>query len=230
MCLVDAAVDAATRKQPAPKPGTLNVVEAAIQQVYERADAVVAAAQARSSVGVATYGTPLQTFNGRDPLADLLQEQIDGLLYLVQLIYEWDDMRDELAALRRRQEGQSASAVNQLEHLVTANHQLKQDLAAARLERDQARREAEGWRLRHEQGLDAAAKDHETQQRLVASLKKELAELRAAHKTGGQPSPYSAPAASVTDTPRISSIVEELARSLRVNSVSFWKEVDDAEQ
>lgn len=44
--------------------------------------------RARDEFGFKKYGTRLQPFNGRDALADGFQEQLDGLVYLYQAIYE----------------------------------------------------------------------------------------------------------------------------------------------
>ncbi len=38
-------------------------------------------AQARHEFGLAKYGTPLRTANGRDALVDALQEALDGMVY-----------------------------------------------------------------------------------------------------------------------------------------------------
>lgn len=42
----------------------------------------------RDRVGRAKYGTPLQPFNGRDPLIDAYQEALDLAVYLRQAIEE----------------------------------------------------------------------------------------------------------------------------------------------
>ena len=42
----------------------------------------------RKAVGVAKYGTPLQGFNGRNPVMDLYQELLDALNYMRQHMYE----------------------------------------------------------------------------------------------------------------------------------------------
>lgn len=44
----------------------------------------------RDHEGRAKYGTPLQPFNGRDPLIDAYQEALDLVVYLRQAIYERD--------------------------------------------------------------------------------------------------------------------------------------------
>lgn len=43
---------------------------------------------ARKALGLSRYGTILQAGNGRDALQDLLDELIDGCVYLMQLIQE----------------------------------------------------------------------------------------------------------------------------------------------
>jgi hypothetical protein len=45
-------------------------------------------AKARDEFGLNKYGTRLQPFNGRDSLTDAFQEQLDGLVYLYQAMYE----------------------------------------------------------------------------------------------------------------------------------------------
>jgi len=46
--------------------------------------------EARDNVGRLRYGTPLQAFNGRDPLVDLYQELLDACVYCRQAIFERD--------------------------------------------------------------------------------------------------------------------------------------------
>jgi hypothetical protein len=52
---------------------------------------------ARAAVGLKSYGTYLQAGNGRDALADLMAEQLDGACYTRQAIEERDDF---MAAVR----------------------------------------------------------------------------------------------------------------------------------
>lgn len=49
---------------------------------------VIADMQERDRVGRERYGTPLQAFNGRDPLIDAYQEALDLVVYLRQAIEE----------------------------------------------------------------------------------------------------------------------------------------------
>ena len=42
----------------------------------------------RDNIGREKYHTPLQPFNGRDPLIDAYQEALDLAVYLRQAIYE----------------------------------------------------------------------------------------------------------------------------------------------
>lgn len=51
---------------------------------------VMADMRERDAVGRARYGTPLQAFNGRDPLVDAYQEALDLVVYLRQAIEERD--------------------------------------------------------------------------------------------------------------------------------------------
>lgn len=52
-------------------------------QAAVRADLVV-----REGVGVERYGTPLQPFNGRNPLRDAYEEALDLACYLKQALIE----------------------------------------------------------------------------------------------------------------------------------------------
>lgn len=67
----------AVTKQPLPKPGK-EVVWPYLQ----------AAMQARVDSAYAEHGTYLMTSNGRDALADLLQEVIDAAFYVAQYVME----------------------------------------------------------------------------------------------------------------------------------------------
>jgi hypothetical protein len=67
----------ATEHEPPPKPSTGDLWKE-----------VIADMEARRDMGVAKYGTPLQTFNGRDPLIDAYQEALDLAVYLKQAIME----------------------------------------------------------------------------------------------------------------------------------------------
>lgn len=52
---------------------------------------VIADMHARDAQGRERYGTPLQPFNGRDPLVDAYQEALDLCVYLRQAIAERDE-------------------------------------------------------------------------------------------------------------------------------------------
>ena len=56
--------------------------------LYETAGKVRADIVARAAAGKAKYGTPLQTFNGRNAEMDLYQEVLDGIQYATQLWLE----------------------------------------------------------------------------------------------------------------------------------------------
>lgn len=66
-------------EQPPPKPGREAVTPRLIERLQERA-----------ARGLATYGRPLETGNGRDALADALDECLDMAQYLQQAIMERD--------------------------------------------------------------------------------------------------------------------------------------------
>lgn len=51
-------------------------------------DLVIADMQNRNKIGIETYGTPLQAFNGRDSLWDAYEEILDLAVYLRQTIEE----------------------------------------------------------------------------------------------------------------------------------------------
>lgn len=77
--------------QPMPTPGERAVGPQAVMRLSSLI-------LQRTHQGVKTYGTPLQTFNGRDALQDCLEEIIDALLYLIQAMMEreaqgesWDE-------------------------------------------------------------------------------------------------------------------------------------------
>lgn len=53
-------------------------------------DAVIADLHARREYGVGKYGVELLTFNGRDVLLEIYQEQLDALLYTKQALMERD--------------------------------------------------------------------------------------------------------------------------------------------
>lgn len=65
--------------QALPTPGQQDVTEA-----------VIADLQARTALGIERYGTPLQTFNGRDALRDAYEEVLDAAKYLKQALMERD--------------------------------------------------------------------------------------------------------------------------------------------
>lgn len=54
-------------------------------------DLVVRDMNERNIEGTKKYGTPLQPFNGRDPLVDAYQEALDLVVYLRTAIYERDN-------------------------------------------------------------------------------------------------------------------------------------------
>ena len=66
--------DVATRKPPAPVPGTAHI-----------APLVVLDVKARIEMGNAAYGQPLMANDGRDSLVDAYQEALDLALYLRKL-------------------------------------------------------------------------------------------------------------------------------------------------
>lgn len=69
------------KKQPKPKKNKNKaIVDLLVQELNER-----------KKIGIITYGTPLQAFNGRDSLRDALDEALDLCVYLRQAIEERDN-------------------------------------------------------------------------------------------------------------------------------------------
>jgi hypothetical protein len=89
--------------QPAPVhvPGEPSVHDLLIGHIRERA-----------AFGLRKYGTPLQVGNGRDPLADALEELLDAAAYVCQAIAQ----RDRQRAL---QTAQPVHTVPSAEYLIT---------------------------------------------------------------------------------------------------------------
>uniref|UniRef100_A0A6M3LBE9 Uncharacterized protein n=1 Tax=viral metagenome TaxID=1070528 RepID=A0A6M3LBE9_9ZZZZ len=77
--------------QPQPQPGRENVTPVAREDFNRRLTE-------REQQGLATYGTTLQTFNGRDAIKDALDELIDAYQYVIQAQME----RDSDSALDRK--------------------------------------------------------------------------------------------------------------------------------
>jgi len=47
--------------------------------------------EARRQMGIEKYGTPLQTFNGRDAMVDAYQELLDLCVYFKQKLMEQEE-------------------------------------------------------------------------------------------------------------------------------------------
>lgn len=70
--------------QPLPAAGQESVQDALIKMIEERRE-----------LGIRRYGRPLETFNGRDPLRDALEEAVDLAAYLMQCVMERDATKRE---------------------------------------------------------------------------------------------------------------------------------------
>ena len=57
-------------------------------------DLVIEDLRQRKLLGIERYGTPLQAFNGRDPLLDAFEEAMDLVIYLKQCLMERDASRN----------------------------------------------------------------------------------------------------------------------------------------
>ena len=77
-------------KEEQPKPERKD----ASQPVAERLKALI---DQRTAKGVATYGTPLMSHNGRNAQRDALEESVDLNQYLMQVVIEAQHDRDALA-------------------------------------------------------------------------------------------------------------------------------------
>lgn len=98
--------------QPMPKPGKESVTEHLLKALRElepqqnspfRRESIRAAIEqieAQQRKGIEKYGRSLETWNGRDPLADAMQEEVDRWQYMVQAQLERADLRAQIAALR----------------------------------------------------------------------------------------------------------------------------------
>jgi hypothetical protein len=81
---------------------------------------------AREAFGVAKYGQTLMTHDGRDPFVDQLQEQLDGLVYMVKALMENEDLRAENHRMRV---AISRLRVAQAHHLAPSWHALLEEAA-----------------------------------------------------------------------------------------------------
>lgn len=80
--------DDLTAPQPAPTGAGTEVWPAMIAVAQESAPHLVPHMLARHNFGVRKYGAGLRTHNGRDALADALQEVLDGIAYTGQFVLE----------------------------------------------------------------------------------------------------------------------------------------------
>ncbi len=80
-------------EQPLPTPGTVDVTPVA-------RGLFLTMLLNREAKGIESYGTTLQTHNGRDCLRDLLEELIDAWQYTVQARLEREALISEVARLR----------------------------------------------------------------------------------------------------------------------------------
>jgi hypothetical protein len=80
--------------QPLPTEGQENVQDALIARILSSprlgagANELAVKIMQRRKLGVERYGRPLQTFNGRDAVQDLLDELLDGATYAMQIKME----------------------------------------------------------------------------------------------------------------------------------------------
>ena len=79
--------------QPMPNAGGINVTPVARGAFLEML-------LQREIRGIETYGTSLQTHNGRDAVRDAMEEAVDLWQYLVQIMLEREALISENAALK----------------------------------------------------------------------------------------------------------------------------------
>lgn len=58
--------------------------------------------QAKETQGIKKYGASLETWNGRDPLQDYMEEEVDRIPYIVQARLERADMIEMINDLKRK--------------------------------------------------------------------------------------------------------------------------------
>jgi hypothetical protein len=78
--------------QPAPKPGKDKVADRALLEF-------VRVHQEQVAKGLQTYGTPLQTFNGRSALGDAMEELCDAWQFVQQAKMEQAEIREKAEKL-----------------------------------------------------------------------------------------------------------------------------------
>jgi hypothetical protein len=89
--------------QPLPTEGDESVQDALIAHILSSprlgagANELAAKIMERRALGIQRYGRPLQTFNGRDPVRDLLDELLDGATYAQQIAMEIKAYKDRIA-------------------------------------------------------------------------------------------------------------------------------------
>lgn len=91
------------------KESVMSIIRHALEAGYNdardesRRQAIAAAIvllREQEKKGMEKYGRSLQTWNGRDPILDAMQEEIDRWAYLVQARMELADAKKELAELK----------------------------------------------------------------------------------------------------------------------------------
>jgi hypothetical protein len=85
---------------PQPRPvhnGGIAVHDAVLAKLAHRKSRAYAVIEARKHLGVYRYGALLRTQNGRDFLADLVQELGDASVYAMGAVLEYQD--DEITAI-----------------------------------------------------------------------------------------------------------------------------------
>lgn len=116
------------KKQPAPKPG----IEDVTKDLGER---IAGLHRARREAGIAEYGGPLMTFNGRDALADADAELADAQAYVHQARLERETTQEVVHA----QQGRIAKLERHLGVLVALVPKYPPELARTDLGRELAK-------------------------------------------------------------------------------------------
>lgn len=114
--------------QPMPKEGIEHVTTFIIEALHKRRE-----------IGIKKYGTSLMTWNGRDPLADAMEEELDRMQYLVQARMERADLNERVAFVERVNKEQ-ADTLGELKRQLARALELKEGAEAqcrsAQSERD----------------------------------------------------------------------------------------------
>lgn len=113
-------------------------------------DLVIEDMRQRNADGTAKYGTPLRTFNGRDPLTDLYQELLDAVVYCRQEKARRDKLREQDGYTLTVLVAERDEARRIVQSLTAERDDLAKHLADARAGLVAVTEERDGWKDDHE--------------------------------------------------------------------------------